>query len=904
MSVIALGGGSSAVAASSHAACARFRQTDPLITGKTRRQLAQDLGHPDATGTIPEARWVRAMTFEALINRDEFATRIATTTLGSLGLTRPSGITIVNARRDVARTAELLGAARDRAVAHHVATLVHSPAVPYPDFDAASATTVLPDFVVVAVKSEVSDDAWLVVGDAKDYERVRSRIDDQRMLKGYIQVAFGAEAFDQWPDLPTGLTIHRCGVLAVPRNSFLQPLAVTEDLADHRTEVRARLLERRAEAETTKWTRDPQSFVAHISATFDPATCVSCSLFGFCRSELRASTDPLDLLVEIGVPKEERESVAPLVASVGVPSAHASPSTVAHVQATVSGRPVVTGQRRLDPIGLVGTVNVVVVKSDSAALGFHGLAVQVVGPNGPGEWKQFIFDAPQTDATRRATAGVIGAAVAEAMDAVDATWPDVHVPVHLVVPDRATADVLASIADALAGVEISRLRWERDVEVGRDPLTFDGQPATIPAPLTADERLGVSFLLEEDRARAFVVRSPVVDARGALLRLLVSGGPVASAGRLDYVVGWAQATDGPSLDHRAFADAIEQSVDTPGAKLSNALSDEVFTALTGGKLGRAAVDRSRYAELVGDALDYRVRTLEAAMVALAAFERSTLADAVRAIEGDAQTVWRRRWSLQAYDLIRFGLTTRYWRNTLVRVVEADAKADAQITALTNPHWATEQARQAGVRELAIATVASTSPLLLDVASRRIGEGNTVVVLHRNGIAEVEQADVETLLQKGSVRIGGLGVGTLASAADDSNVNRFEWSPPTPVTLNVGDELVIADANWFGTAYGRFVKVDRPGVDAQMSPRPDCEPCSYATDPEGHQWCCQPHTEREAAISDLLAEKRASGELNPQTWPPVLDADAFDVTGATDATAESVDVDARPQPDGATLDDLE
>lgn len=903
MSAIALGGGSSAVAASSHAACARFRHTDPLITGQTRRQLADDLGHPDTSGTIPEARWVRAMTFEALINRDEFATRIATTTVGSLGLSRPSAITIVNARRDVARTAELLEAARDRAVAHHVATLVHSPAVPYPDFDVASATSVLPDFVVVTAKNEAADDAWLVVGDAKDFERVRSRIDDQRMLKGYIQVAFGAEAFHQWPDLPAGLTIHRFGVLAVPRNSFLQPLAVTEDLTDHRTEVRARLLERRAEAGTTKWTGDPRSFVTHLSATFDPVTCVSCSLFGFCRDELRASLDPGDLLVEIGVAKEERESVAGLVGPAGVPSEDASPSTVAHVQATVSGRPVVTGQRRLDPIGQVGTVNVVVVKSDSAALGVHGLAVQVVGANGPETWKRFAFETPQTDATRRAIVGAIGAAVAEAMGAVDTGEPGVAAPVHLVVPDRATADVLASIADTLAGVEISRLRWERDVEVGREPVTFDGQPATIPVALTADERLGVSFLLEEDRARAFAVRSPVVDARSALVRLKVPGGPVASAGRLDYVVGWARATDGPSLDHRAFADAIEQSLDTPGAKLSNALSDELFTALTGGKLGHAAADRSRYADLVGSALDYRVRTLEAAIEALAAFDRSTLAGAVRAIEGDAQAVWRRRWALQAYDLIRFGLTTRYWRNTLVSVVEADAKADAQITALTHPQWATEQARQAGVRELAVATVASESPLLLDVASRRIGEGTTVVVLHRNGIAQVEEANVETLLQKGSVRIGGLGVGPLASA-DDTNPTRFEWSPTTPVTVEVGDELVIADAKWFGTAYGRFVKVDRPGVDAQMSPRLDCEPGSYASDPERHRWCCQPHAAREAAISDMLAEKRVSGELNPQTWPPVLDADAFDVTGTTDATAESVEVDGRPQPDGATVDDLE
>jgi hypothetical protein len=36
MAVEQVGGGSSAVAASSHAACPRFRGTDPLITGMTR----------------------------------------------------------------------------------------------------------------------------------------------------------------------------------------------------------------------------------------------------------------------------------------------------------------------------------------------------------------------------------------------------------------------------------------------------------------------------------------------------------------------------------------------------------------------------------------------------------------------------------------------------------------------------------------------------------------------------------------------------------------------------------------------------------------------------------------------------------------------------------------------------
>ena len=55
------------------------------------------------------------------------------------------------------------------------------------------------------------------------------------------------------------------------------------------------------------------AYVAHLEATFDPATCVSCSLFGYCRSELRASQHKADVLIEIGVPPRYRPGVARIV---------------------------------------------------------------------------------------------------------------------------------------------------------------------------------------------------------------------------------------------------------------------------------------------------------------------------------------------------------------------------------------------------------------------------------------------------------------------------------------------------------------------------------------------------------------------------------------------------------------
>ena len=199
-----VGGGSSAVAASSHAACARFRGTDPLITGRSRRKLAADVGFADDSGKIPEARWLRAFTFEKLVRDPSFASEVATTAVGRLRLERPTSVVIANAQTSTQKTAEVLAAAHERAVASGAATMIYQAAVPFVGFEEASATPVLPDFAVVARKAPEeledgdADGSWLIVGDAKDYERVRSKIDDGRLLKGFLQVALGAESAAAW----------------------------------------------------------------------------------------------------------------------------------------------------------------------------------------------------------------------------------------------------------------------------------------------------------------------------------------------------------------------------------------------------------------------------------------------------------------------------------------------------------------------------------------------------------------------------------------------------------------------------------------------------------------------------------------------------------------------------------
>ena len=80
------------------------------------------------------------------------------------------------------------------------------------------------------------------------------------------RAGLAAESAAEWSRLPAGMEVHRYGALAVPRNAYLRPEAVVEDLADHRREVRARVHERvtayrdRGEVELTD--AEPGHYVA------------------------------------------------------------------------------------------------------------------------------------------------------------------------------------------------------------------------------------------------------------------------------------------------------------------------------------------------------------------------------------------------------------------------------------------------------------------------------------------------------------------------------------------------------------------------------------------------------------------------------------------------------------------
>jgi hypothetical protein len=853
---------------------------------------------------------MRAMTFERLVRHERFVSELLTTAVGALGLDRPTAVRRVDGKVSPGETAAALEQAHLKAVQENQATMLTGLAVPFVGMEHdQSATPVKPDFAIVAPRPPAG--SWLIMGDAKDYERVRSRIDDQRMLKGFLQVALGAESAAEWSALPSGMTVHRCGALAVPRNAFLQPEAIVETLDDHRREVRVRAEERKSLL--AKLGRSPLAeeelpeFVEHLEATFDPVSCASCALFNYCRDDLRSRGDVDALLIELGIRPELRPAAAALLDGTGNdPSLPVS--VAATINASVTGQPQWTGQRRIDPVGADGTINVVIAKADSAALGVHGIGIQRKAVGQPaGDWSYELFADPQSPQTRLLVLDMLGQHLQLSLSELGAEPPECARPIHIVVPDTPTADLLVSIADSLAGVETSRLRWQRDLDMGRPALTFNGEPAVVPEPLSEAARLAVSFLLEADRGRAQKLRQPLVDLRAVLARHVIPGGPASDQGRLDYLVDWAQATTG--LDHRVVSDDIAGRPQTPGARLANATSDAIHAALRGPSGGKrdSKPDLETYNELVRAELEYKMAYVDRAAAVLDTLPRSRLMDVYQALEADAQDVWRRRLHLHASDLVRFGRTSWVWRNSHVDLLDTDSSCTNKLTALANPLAARELAMDAAVRELALATVGCVEPLRLEVQSRRIRAGTVVALLHINNDPCVEAATTGLKVQKGSFKFSQLSIGELlAEEGEPDRGLRCDCAVTPPVSI--GDTLIVADMAWFGGPFksGHEMKVERPDLDTNSAPTKDCHEASYEDDPDGHRYCCRSHELAEAEWADELAGRRERGELNPRAWPPIIDEDEFDTPGADTPTAASVatnDDSGRPA-EHLTLDDLD
>ena len=331
--------------------------------------------------------------------------------------------------------------------------------------------------------------------------------------------------------------------------------------------------------------------------------------------------------------------------------------------------------------------------------------------------------------------------------------------------------------------------------------------------------------------------------------------------------------------------------------MSNARSDEIHNA--------RRKDLGEYATLVEDELAYKAQMVDRALDVLDQLPDSRLRSLYRELEAASQEVWRRRLQLHAFDLVRFGRTSWVWRNNHVPMLDADKKCADQLTLLGNPQVARDMAVDAGTREVALATVIAVDPLRLQIASRRLTAGTSIAALHVNGQPVVEDPAIDVKVQKGSFKFSGLTGGELAADDETPHDAGLTWHTSISTTLAVGDELIIANRDWFGGLNKPDqILVKRPGADKNSAPKDNCHDGSYASDPDNHGWCCRPHEQAEAEFSDILAERRARGELNPQAWPPVIDADQFDTPAADSPTDANVDAGQTSPPEGLTMDDLD
>jgi len=406
-------------------------------------------------------------------------------------------------------------------------------------------------------------------------------------------------------------------------------------------------------------------------------------------------------------------------------------------------------------------------------------------------------------------------------------------------------------------------------------------------------RLAASFLLDEDRARALTLRSPVVVIQRVLSRHLVPGGPWSDAGRLDYLVEWGDGEE--AHDHREVSDDVSERVSAPGARMTTHRSNEVHTAEQG-------EDWLAYDRLVREELAFREETVDRAVAVLEGFRRSRLTAVHTAIESSAQAVWRRRLLFHASDLVRFSLTAPWWRDQLVPALESDRDCARILGAMLDTGTALDLARDAGNRQFFEAEVVGVGPLRLRSPSRSLRSGMEVVVLHFEGEPEVERPEVEIRAQKGDFTFRGLAAGPLL---ETEKPQAWRWDPVIDPGLEVGDEVVLADVAKIGKTVfgGKQLNIPRPSPDEVLAPKVSCEPGDYDDDPHGHRNCCKSHEVVAAERADYFADKRARGEMNPEVWPPLVDVERYVVPG--DEELGDGDAGALPEPpDGATLDDIE
>ena len=220
------------------------------------------------------------------------------------------------------------------------------------------------------------------------------------------------------------------------------------------------------------------------------------------------------------------------------------------------------------------------------------------------------------------------------------------------------------------------------------------------------------------------LRNPIVDLRRVLNAHMVAGGPSADTGRLDYLVRWAEATGrsttapSPTRSPRRRTRpgrACRTRTRTPSTPRCG---DRVATPRrTAGSSRRRSTTRSTSSSAPSPcSIGARTRSCGTCTARSKPTRRRSGAAGSRC---------------EASDLVRFSRTYRSWRNAQVDMLDADGACDAQLRALADFEVADDLAQDPGTRPVAVATVASTVPFRLEIASRRFVDGTTIVALHIN-----------------------------------------------------------------------------------------------------------------------------------------------------------------------------
>ena len=360
---------------------------DRPVPDRARRARRSPLtsGRPTPAAGIPEARWVRAMAFERAGARRGVRLRAAHQGgRASSSLARPDG---GRARRRAAdsvdATAKALQGRPPQGDLRRRRRRCSGLGVPFLEPRGRGArprsSPTSPSSRHAATATKVVG-SWLIMGDAKDYERVRARIDDGGCSRGSSR---SPSAPSPRPRGAGCRTACRCTATArspCRATPTCGPRPWSRSSTTTGRGPRPRAQERLEEKQQARRGPSDRRGAAGLrrpsEATFDPATCVSCSLFAYCRSELRASHEHGGLLIEIGVAPamrparrghRRRHAAWPVRSRRGSSTRSRPPST---------GRPVWQRRGRTDPVGLPGAIYVVVAKSDAAALGIHGIAVR------------------------------------------------------------------------------------------------------------------------------------------------------------------------------------------------------------------------------------------------------------------------------------------------------------------------------------------------------------------------------------------------------------------------------------------------------------------------------------------------------------------------------------------------